>query len=331
MRTQAIFFTGVNQIEVGWTDIPDPGPSEVLVRTRYSCISPGTELRNLGMPSDAPGYWPFITGYAMVGEVIARGAQTQLSEGTLVFCKGTSQASHQRMWGGHMAHAVLPEHSVFPLPQGVDPLEASLAKLCAITLHGSRLSKPLAGEAVAVVGLGPIGQLAARVHAISGARVVATDLSPARVAVAHAAGIEAIVPRGDLASAFADMLPNGADIVVDATGAPRVLPQALAIAKTHPWDAEDTVQTRLLIQGSYPGDFSVPYTPAFVRELAIHIPRDNTPRDLRDTLVLMQRNQLRARDLISDVRAPADAARTYAELRATPDALMTVAFEWSGG
>jgi hypothetical protein len=43
----------------------------------------------------------------------------------------------------------------------------------------------------------------------------------------------------------------------------------------------------------------------------------------------MQRKQLRVRDLISDVRSPEEAPKTYAELRSAKGALMTVAFDWA--
>ena len=56
------------------------GPTEVVVRTEVSLISPGTELANLqgklGMHSDAPREYPMTgVGYANVGRVVAAGAQ----------------------------------------------------------------------------------------------------------------------------------------------------------------------------------------------------------------------------------------------------------------
>ena len=34
--TDAIVFTGINQVEIQTVDVPDPGPDEVQVRTHYS-------------------------------------------------------------------------------------------------------------------------------------------------------------------------------------------------------------------------------------------------------------------------------------------------------
>jgi len=176
--------------------------------------------------------------------------------------------------------------------------------------------------------LGAIGALAARLHALTGARVVAADLSSFRVTLAQQAGIEAFVPQGSLAEAFAQILPGGADVVVDATGALAVLPQAIEVAKPKPWDDSADPGARLVIQGSYPDAFSVPYQPAFRRELSLHVPRDAQPRDFRAVLDFMARGTLDVGGLISDVRSPEVAADTYAAL-AEPDAeLITVAFQW---
>jgi hypothetical protein len=41
MKAKAIFFTGVNEVAIGNTDIPEPEPLEVLIKAHYTCISPG--------------------------------------------------------------------------------------------------------------------------------------------------------------------------------------------------------------------------------------------------------------------------------------------------
>lgn len=159
---------------------------------------------------------------------------------------------------------------------------------------------------------------------------MAADLSPFRVGLAQQAGIEAFVPQGTLAEAFAEMLPGGADVVVDATGAPSVLPQAIEVAKQKPWDDSADPGARFVIQGSYPDAFSVPYQPAFRRELSFHVPRDAQPRDFRAVLDLMARGALDVSGVISEVHPPETAAETYAALAAPGAELITVAFRWHG-
>jgi 3-hydroxyethyl bacteriochlorophyllide a dehydrogenase len=327
MKTIALLATAIDRVEIVETLVPDPAPGQVIVEAIYTTISPGTEMRCLAGKQLGIAF-PFIPGYSMVGRIAARGAGITLAEGTLVFCQGTEKADRPLAWGAHIAHALRAEDSVFPLPAGVNPLEASLAKLGAIAYRGVRVAGTRPHEEVAVVGLGPIGQFAARLHRLAGARVVAADLSADRVTLARAAGIEAVVPREGLAAAFRSLQPGGADVVVDSTGAPLVLPQSVLLAKAKPWDNSITESTRLVIQGSYAENVVFDYHQAFFRELSVHFPRDNQARDLQAVLRFLASGSLKARDLISEVCKPGDAPRIYAALRAAKPGLLTAAFQW---
>lgn len=327
MKTIALLATAIDRVEVVEALVPDPAPDQVIVEAIYTVISPGTEMRCLAGKQLGIAF-PFIPGYSMVGRIAARGAGVALAEGTLVFCQGTEKADRPLAWGAHIAHALRAEDSVFPLPAGVDPLEASLAKLGAIAYRGVRVAGPRPHEEVAVVGLGPIGQLAARLYRLAGARVIAADLSADRVALARAAGIEAVVPGGGLVAAFRPLQPGGADVVVDSTGAPPVLQQSVLLAKSKPWDNSLTEPTRLVIQGSYAENVVFDYHQAFYRELSVHFPRDNQARDLQAVLHFLASGGLKARDLISEVCKPGDAPRIYSALRAAKPGLLTAAFQW---
>jgi 3-hydroxyethyl bacteriochlorophyllide a dehydrogenase len=327
MKTTALLATAVDRVELVEAAVPDPGPGQVIVEALVTAISPGTEMRCLG--GRQPGLaFPFIPGYSMVGRVAGRGAGVALAEGTLVFCQGTEKADRPLAWGGHIAHALRAEDSAFPLPAGLDPLEAALAKLGAIAYRGVRVAGTSPHHEVAVVGLGAIGQLAARLHRLAGARVVAADLSPDRVALAVAAGFEAVVPKDGLASAFRSLQPAGADIVVDSTGALPVLQQSVLLAKSKPWDNSLTEPTRLVIQGSYAENVAFDYHQAFFRELSVHFPRDNQTRDLQAILRFLGSGRLKTRDLISELCRPGDAQRIYSALRAAKPGLLTAVFQW---
>ncbi|MFN3332584.1 MAG: hypothetical protein ACK47M_08750 [Caldilinea sp.] len=87
-----------------------------------------------------------------------------------------------------------------------------------------------------------------------------------------------------------------------------------------PWDDGADPGARVVLQGSYVDAFSVPYQPAFRRELSLHVPRDVQPRDVRSVLDVSSVN--------SDVRPPEAAAETYAALAEPSVALITAAFQW---
>ncbi|NOK57294.1 MAG: zinc-binding dehydrogenase [Chloroflexi bacterium AL-W] len=328
MQATALLFTDVDQMIVETVTLPLPGPHEVLIETLYTCISPGTELRCLAGKQPDPVPWPFIPGYALVGKVTDCGIDTLVQPGTLVFCAGTRNADCNRMWGGHISHAIQVEDAVVPIPEEVSPLDASIAQLAAIAFHGLRLSKPLPHETVVTIGLGPIGQLAARLYALTGARVVGADRSAKRVALAQAAGIEAVVIEEDLQNTLAPVLPDGADIVVDATGVPAVVEQAVHLAKDLPWDNTVISGARYIVQGSYTNTFAIPYQHAFGKELTFIIPRNAQKRDLEAVLDLLQRHKFHVGDLIGEAQPPETAPQIYAALQESKGALITAAFRW---
>jgi 2-desacetyl-2-hydroxyethyl bacteriochlorophyllide A dehydrogenase len=328
MKTTALLFTGVDRVELAETYLPEPGRSQVVVEAIYTAISPGTETRCLG-GKQFDATFPFIPGYSMVGRVAARGTGVGLAEGALVFCTGTERADHPLLWGAHMAHALCNADRVHVLPAGVDPLDASLTKLAAIAYRGVSVAETRPHEEVAVVGLGVIGQLAARLQALAGARVVAADLDPSRVALAKSAGIDAMVPAEGLVAAFQPRQPQGADVVVDSTGVPSVLPQAVLLARLKPWDDALTAPARLVVQGSYPDNVTFEYHQAFIRELSVLFPRDNQPHDIQTVLRFLAEGRLKTRDLVTEVASPADAQETYHLVSAPKPGMLTAVFKWS--
>jgi 2-desacetyl-2-hydroxyethyl bacteriochlorophyllide A dehydrogenase len=329
MKTRCLLFTSPGQVRIADTAVPAPQADEILVETRYSCVSPGTELRCLaGQQSGAPPF-PFIPGYALSGVVKEAGIKAPFKAGEAVFATGTKHSDHACCWGGHCGHAVLPGRNAIRIPDGVDLRAAAAAKLAAIAYHGLRLTRPLPHEHVAVVGLGPIGRFSALLHALSGAQVVAADLSARRRESVECDGITTLSPENGLADAFSTVFPNGADIVVDATGAPSVLAQTAAVARDLPWDNLNHTPARLLLQGSYAGMPPFPYDTAFMRELHVLVPRDCQRRDLEAVLDLMARRLLKPETFLESVDSIEEAPSVYERLRTRPDSLVTATFSWS--
>lgn len=331
MNAQCILFTGVRRVELGEATLPAPTPDDIVIETILSCISPGTELRCLageeaGLGNDS---FPFVPGYSLVGKVIKADAAGQHAAGSLVFSTGNRHASVRCAWGGHLSHAVVPAASAYAIPAGISLANASLLKLAAITHRGLRLAECKPGEKVVVVGLGPIGQLSARIFQTAGADVIGTDLSLERVESARAAGVKAEVlgPDGDI-SRLRTLLPEGAAIVVDATGFVPALTTSLSLLADKPWDESSPDPSRLIIQGSYAKPLSLPYATAFAKELRISFPRDSQLSDMEAVGHLMVSNELTAEDLVSHMYPVSRAAETYAELQQSKIGLLTAVFDW---
>jgi 2-desacetyl-2-hydroxyethyl bacteriochlorophyllide A dehydrogenase len=326
---RALVVTAIDTISCTTIEMPEPGPGEVAVDMVFTAVSPGTEARTMrGLQVE--DCFPYVPGYSGAGTISAVGPGVDMALGTPVFCAGTKYVPSgiQRVWGGHVERAVLGATQVLPLPAGCDLKAASATHLAAIAYHGVRMARPVPGEQVVVLGLGPIGLLSALIHRTAGVRVLACDRSAARVKRAQGFGLEAVVVESSVAAAIFPIMPKGADIVVDATGHPKALAEAAAVARDLAWGDDNAPGARLVVQGSYPVDVALPYRDVFSKELAVIVPRDCTPGDLQRSLDLVARGLLPLADLISETAQPSSAESVYAELRKPDTNWVTAAFQW---
>ncbi len=320
--------TGVGVVEFLDVEIPEPEAGELLIRTEVTAVSPGTELRCLAgkQPDSVP--FPFVSGYSLAGVVESAPEGSEIKVGTRVFCTGTNKVSIHRQWGAHVSHAIVNPGQVVPIPDHCSSKSAVFSKMVAIALRGSRVAQPRLCDSVAVIGLGPIGMLSTRVYKAAGANVLGLDLAPSRVEIARKAGVKAEMPINGIKQMVHDYFGHGADIIVDATGAPQVLPLSMSAAKEMPWGDSSATGSKLVIQGSYPDTFTLPYQEAFLKELHILLPRDHSPKDLVDACALIADGKVEVEDLISWFGQPCEASHAFGLLTSDPTK-MTVAFDWS--
>ena len=328
-KAKAIAATGVNLIELVDIEVPDLEPGELLIRTDFSAVSPGTEMRCIAGLQSGDVAFPFIPGYSLIGVVESVCGDSPVSVGTCVFAPGTSRASINRQWGGHVSYAVANAHQVVPVPDGCSSQWAALSKLVAIALRGCRIAEPKPSEKVAVVGLGPIGLLSLRQFRAAGADVLGVDQDVSRVDRARNGGTAASVVTTSIEEAVYAHFGQGADIVVDATGVPSVLPLSIRAARELPWGQSNLTGPKVLIQGSYPDLFTLSYNECFRKELHILLPRDHTPANLIEAVGMIADGTIKVDDLISWSGDPSSAPDVYARLR-KDRSMMTVTFEWPG-
>jgi 2-desacetyl-2-hydroxyethyl bacteriochlorophyllide A dehydrogenase len=200
--------------------LPDPGPDEILVRTRYSGISRGTETLVFtgGVPAsqyatmrapfqegDFPG--PVKYGYLNVG-VVEEGPPALIGRG--VFCLYPHQSAY-----------VVPATAVVAVPDGVPPRRAVLAGTVETAVNALWDAAPLVGDRVTVVGAGMVGCcVAALLARFPGVRVQLVDTDPTRAAIATAIGVPFAAP------ADAD---GGRDLVMHASATAAGLQRSLEL------------------------------------------------------------------------------------------------------
>lgn len=219
-----LVFPDPGTVRIEPRDVPAPGPDEVLIETRRSLVSTGTELTLLSgeYPDDsawsAHGDYPLVTGYSNVGVVVDAGADvTDIKVGDQVASRSP-----------HAAYVVAAAEEAVPVPEAVATEDAAFCSLAAIAMNGVRQGGVTWGEAVCVYGLGLVGQLAVRFSHVAGARpVVGVDLAPERVAFLpdrpRVVGVKATLddPAERVAAATRNRL---ADVVFECTGASDAIP-----------------------------------------------------------------------------------------------------------
>ena len=97
----------------------------------------------------------------------------------------------------HAEFQAVPHLLCAVVPEGVPPEDAAFATLASIPLHALRLSGVGPGSKVVVLGLGLLGQLAARLAIASGCDVAGIDPSEFARKTAAGAGVLALDESGD--------------------------------------------------------------------------------------------------------------------------------------
>jgi threonine dehydrogenase-like Zn-dependent dehydrogenase len=241
-----IFFPEPRRVEVEHIEVSVKGlgPHEVVVRGRRSVISPGTELAHyrgdaLGgvLPhAQGPGE-PFFPGYAMVGTVVAAGEESGVVEGMNVL----SHTRHQSVTRFDRR-----ERLCVPLPAGLDVGSAPFARLAQVGGVSLQVSAARPGDTVAVIGLGPVGNLVAQLAQTAGYRVLGVERSAARRALGGTCGLKSVVPPDKARDTLG---PEGAKLVLECSGSAAAVVLATEICGRHgevmavgaPWRPEPEV------------------------------------------------------------------------------------------
>ncbi len=194
--------------------VPEPGPNEVLIKVKKSAIC-GTDVHiwkwDQWSANTVPV--PMVVGHEFCGEIVQRGtAARKYALGQRVSGEGhivCGMCRNCRAGRGHLCHntkgvgvhrpgsfaeyVCIPEYNVVAIPDDVPDEIAAIFDPFGNAVH-TALSFDLVGEDVLVTGAGPIGIMGALVAQKVGARkVVITDISPYRIALAKKLGVQHVV------------------------------------------------------------------------------------------------------------------------------------------
>src|SRR5271168_3492483 len=243
---RAAVYRGVDDVRLEEVPVPEIGPGEILVRV-HTCGICGTDLKKIASGSHSA---PRIFGHETSGVVakIGEGAgKFNVGERVVMFhhipCGECYYCRHKTFAqcstykkvgctagfdasGGGFAEYVrvmdwIVEKGTVRIPDGISFEQACFVEPVNTCIKGIETLRLQAGETVLVIGQGPIGLILATLAKRAGARVITSDLHPARLTIANSFGLNHTIDasKTDAGKAVREMTEGrGADAVILAVG-----------------------------------------------------------------------------------------------------------------
>ena len=283
---------------------PKPGPGEVLLRVHRIGIC-GTDLG--GYLGKMPFFsYPRVPGHELGVEVIGPdvsnvqvgdrcSVEPYINCGHCYSCRrGFTNCCETNKTLGVMCDGGMTERIILPArkmhsSKSLSYEQLALVETLAIGCHAIHRGRATTGEAILVIGAGPIGLSVIEFAKLSGARTIVMDTNAQRLAfVREKMGVtDTIVTQGDGAELKQlQDLTNGqlADLVVDATGNNKSMAQALNYC---------AFKGRVVYVGITQSEISIPHAPALHRrELDILASRNALPGDFTRIIQLIEQGRI---------------------------------------
>jgi 2-desacetyl-2-hydroxyethyl bacteriochlorophyllide A dehydrogenase len=247
---KAVVFTTPEVLSIRRVADPTCEPDEVIVQVARVGIC-GTDLhiyRNEYMSN-----FPLIAGHEFAGIIVEVGDRvTQFRPGDRVavdpnlycgecyFCRN-QQANHCLNWqgvgvtrpGAFAEYVAVPARACYLLPDNLTDMQAAFIEPVSCVIHALNRMRVWPGDEILIFGAGPMGLLLIQALHHSGASQVAVvEKEPGRLALARQMGATAAIMAGrEQTKALKELAPYGFAVVIDATGVPAVIEQALNYLK----------------------------------------------------------------------------------------------------
>ena len=290
MHTRAIILNAPEQLSLGRLALAEAGAGDVVVETRWSGISTGTErlLYSGRMPAFPGMGYPLVPGYESVGVVVAAGDAAGVAVGTEVFVPGAHCfADAKCLFGAAAARLVAPGARVVPIDAGLGERGVLLA-LAATAEHA------LAGHALPdlIVGHGVLGRLLARLAVLHGGRPVVWETNAARRD--GAAGYAVVAPDDDARRDYWAIYDVSGDAGLLDTLVSRLAPGG-----------------EVVLAGFYAERLGFAFAPAFMREARIRVAAQWQRAELDRVAGLAASGALSLDGLLTHGSAAGDAPDAY--------------------
>lgn len=332
MKVQQITFVSQGQVQFTSVDFPDTLlPHQLLLKTEYTLISPGTEYDVLTNQIGNVRY-PSVLGYSAVARVVKTGeAVTEFREGDRCLCYHSSHRSYQIMTCDQLAKI---EFDTLP------PEEALFCVVGCMGFQGVRRCRPELGESAIVLGAGLLGQFAMQTFRLCGAYpVICLDFHAFRREKALQYGADAAFSpeEKDLPEKIRSLTGNHTlcNNAVEVTGNPQALIQALTLmapAGRISLVGCSRTPTKELDFYNLVHKPGIQILGAHNMARPLHDGRPGVwtmKEDMKTLLRYMAGGRLHSRHLITDILDPARAPAAYSRLVQKDPGLLGTVFDWN--
>ena len=338
---KAIVFPEPGKAERTETNVPEPGPRDLVIKIDYSGISPGTERwmlqGKLEIPGEPPFGFPHVPGYQAAGTVVeagpeaaadgnGQGAPDGFQPGDRVFSRACKAPGGWKgsWWGGHCAyHVAEVGRDIIKVPDGASMQSAAGLLLAQVGYNGAMKASVRKGDVALVIGDGLVGQYAAQVLRHRGAYTVLSGLSPKRLELAEMYSADEVYDNRnfDFPEFIVSKYPEGVDIVLDTASMMKTVREGAEMLKRH---------GRLVLNGYYPpGDSCIDWHWLRRKELTLHCADSRNDERLQAAMDLIAAGAIKAEELVTDVFTPEQAPEAYNMLLSGRQDFLGLLIRWS--
>jgi L-iditol 2-dehydrogenase len=228
---------------------PVPGPGDLLVRVE-ACGICGSDRHMFR--GEYPTAHPVTLGHEFAGIIEAVGAgvsgfapgdrvtgDPNIACGVCRACREERPNLCEKLVaigvqrdGGFAEYVLVPVGQAAKLPATLDPVHGAFCEPVSCCLHAIDVARVPPGGSVVILGGGVIGLLMVELARMAGAGtvVLATRQAPRRQLALELGATHAVDPaHGD--AGFVEVLPDGADVVIECAGVPQTFEQSLRLAR----------------------------------------------------------------------------------------------------
>jgi 2-desacetyl-2-hydroxyethyl bacteriochlorophyllide A dehydrogenase len=248
---KAALYSSPHHLDVVARDLRALRDDEVLIDVE-ACGICGTDVHIVeGTSRSSP---PVVLGHEYAGRIVDKGkgvkshalgervaVDPNIACGECAYCRrglihlcSSLRALGVDIDGGMAEFCIVPAAQVYTLGDDMAPEVCAFVEPVSCAVHGIDKAQIASGDAVVIIGGGPIGQIMLQLGRVAGAAftMLVEPVAEKRALAAASGASRVIDPRSaDVVEAVFEDIPEGADVVIECAGLPATAQLALKLTR----------------------------------------------------------------------------------------------------